>query len=90
MPVMLNLNLPVAVTDIICAAADVPQDELFDLIVELDKSQQEWDFTERLYHHFRGLHKELKAERKKEKYEEALRNCADKVKEVVDESFEED
>ena len=38
--------------------------EVFDLIKELDAGMGEWDFTEKLYQHFKKLHDEYLMEEK--------------------------
>lgn len=40
------------------------EDALFELITDIDAMMVDWDFTERLYNHFKLLHKEYKEEKK--------------------------
>lgn len=40
-------------------ASDEDED-VFDLIVALDQHIEDWDFTERVYRHFKEQHKEFK------------------------------
>jgi hypothetical protein len=61
---MLDLNVAIDPADVLDALIQTRDDDaLFEFIVDLDAMMVDWDFTERLYKHFKMLHKEYKDER---------------------------
>jgi hypothetical protein len=62
---MIDLNVRVDAADILDALILTRDDDfLFELITDLDAMMVDWDFTERLYKHFKSLHTEYKEEKK--------------------------
>jgi len=53
-----------ATVDLVEVVRWLTLDEVFDLIVHMDAMAGDWDFSEKLYNHFKKLHEECLVEEK--------------------------
>jgi hypothetical protein len=53
-----DIELSINVEDIISSIGEMDYDDIFEIIKKIDVTMQDWDFTERLYEHFKKLHEE--------------------------------
>lgn len=62
---MFNLNIAVDPADVLDAFLMTrDEDAVIEFITDLESRWGDWDLTERLYKHFKTLHKEYKEEKK--------------------------
>jgi hypothetical protein len=62
---MLNLNVAVDPDEFVDSLVRTRDDNaIFEIIVMIDDLMVDWDFTERLYKHFKQQHKDYKEEKK--------------------------
>lgn len=63
----LNINVELDIKDLLGAIDEhLDYDQIFDFIVNLDEEICNWEFTNRLYEHFKKMHKEFLEETKGE------------------------
>jgi hypothetical protein len=64
----IDLNIPVDIEDVISSIGELDYDDIFKVIKDIDFMMQDWDFTERLYKHFKKLHEEYMEECRKDEF----------------------